>query len=67
MIWVETGSTASPIARATCASTWGSICANVPTAPEMAQVATFVRARIEPFLGAEELRIGIGELDTKHE
>ena len=46
MIWVETGSTARPIARATCASTWGSICANVPTAPEMAQVATSVRAQM---------------------
>ena len=41
---VETGSTASPIAFATCDSTRGSTCAKVPTAPEIAQVATSSRA-----------------------
>ena len=46
MICVDTGSTASPIALATCASTRGSICAKVPTAPEIAQVATSLRAAI---------------------
>ncbi len=44
MIWVETGSTVSPMALATCASTRGSTCAKVPTAPEIAQVATSLRA-----------------------
>ncbi|CAM5456010.1 hypothetical protein SCANM63S_04584 [Streptomyces canarius] len=42
--WVEIGSTLSPIALATWASTRGSICAKVPTAPEMAQVAISLRA-----------------------
>ena len=42
--WVEIGSGVSPIALATWASTRGSICANVPTAPEIAQVATSLRA-----------------------
>ncbi len=42
--WVETGSTASPIALATCSSTRGSTWAKVPTAPEIAQVATSLRA-----------------------
>ena len=42
--WVETGSTASPIFFATCASTRGSTLAKVPTAPEMAQVAISARA-----------------------
>ena len=46
MTWVETGSTARPIALATCASTRGSTCAKVPTAPEIAQVATSLRARL---------------------
>ena len=46
MIWVETGSTLSPIALATCASTRGSTCAKVPTAPEMAQVEISSRAAI---------------------
>ena len=44
MIWVETGSTRRPMALATWASTRGSTCAKVPTAPEMAQVATSLRA-----------------------
>ena len=44
MIWVETGSTPKPIALATCASTRGSTWAKVPTAPEIAQVATSLRA-----------------------
>ena len=42
--WVETGSGVSPIAFATCASTAGSMLAKVPTAPEIAQVATSARA-----------------------
>ena len=46
MICVDTGSTLSPIALATCASTRGSTCANVPTAPDMAQVATSFRAEM---------------------
>ena len=44
MICVETGSTNSPISLATYSSTRGSMFANVPTAPEMAQVATSLRA-----------------------
>ena len=44
--WVETGSTASPICFATCSSTRGSMLAKVPTAPEIAQVATSFRAAI---------------------
>ena len=44
MICVEIGSTDSPIAFATWASTRGSTCAKVPTAPEIAQVATSLRA-----------------------
>ena len=49
--WVETGSTASPSASATCASTRGSTEAKVPTGPEMAQTATSPRAassRVRP-------------------
>ena len=42
--WVETGSGTSPIIFATCASTAGSTLAKVPTAPEMAHVATSARA-----------------------
>ena len=42
---VEIGSGFRPIAFATCASTRGSICAKVPTAPEIAQVATSACAR----------------------
>ena len=37
IIWVETGSTFKPNALATCFSTLGSILANVPTEPEIAQ------------------------------
>ena len=44
MTCVEIGSGTSPIALATCSSTRGSICAKVPTAPEIAQVATSLRA-----------------------
>ena len=44
MTWVETGSASSPIFAATWASTEGSILAKVPTAPEIAQVATSARA-----------------------
>ena len=44
LTWVETGSTVSPIFSATQLSTNGSILANVPTAPEMAQVAISARA-----------------------
>ena len=39
MTWLEIGSTSSPRASATWASTRGSTSAKVPTAPEMAQVA----------------------------
>ena len=42
--WVETGSGTSPIFAATCASIAGSMLAKVPTAPEIAQVATSARA-----------------------
>ena len=56
--WVETGSTVSPIAFATWASTAGSIWAKVPTAPEIAQVATSARAATRRVAGAGELRIG---------
>ena len=44
--WVETGSGRRPIFSATCASTDGSMLAKVPTAPEIAQVATSSRAAI---------------------
>jgi hypothetical protein len=44
MTWVETGSTARPSLRATCASTRGSTLAKVPTGPEIAQVAISARA-----------------------
>ncbi len=37
-----------PMALATCASTRGSTWAKVPTAPEMAQVATSLRAAMQP-------------------
>jgi len=46
MTWVDTGSTARPSSAATCASTEGGTLANVPIAPEMAQVATVSRAAI---------------------
>ena len=62
---VETGSTASPIALATCASTRGSILAKVPTAPEIAQVATSAARSDQPLLGAGELGIGLGELQPE--
>ena len=65
MICVETGSTVSPIALATCASTPGSILAKVPTAPEMAQVAISCARADEPLAGAGELGIGIGELEAE--
>ena len=42
--WVETGSGVRPILAATCSSTAGSILAKVPTAPEIAQVATSIFA-----------------------
>ena len=42
--WVETGSGTSPSLAATYSSTRGSRLANVPTAPEIAQVATSLRA-----------------------
>ena len=63
--WVETGSTARPIALATWASTRGSICAKVPTAPEMAQVATSVRAAASRRAGTGKFRIGVGELEAE--
>ena len=51
--WVEIGSTVSPIFAATCASMRGSICAKVPTAPEIAQVATSRRAATRRSLARE--------------
>ena len=39
--------------------------ANVPTAPEMAQVATSLRAARRRALRAIELGIGVGELDAE--
>src|SRR6478672_8729599 len=62
--WVEIGSGSRPIALATWASTRGSICAKVPTAPEMAQVATSLRAASSR-AGAGELRVGVGELQPE--
>ena len=47
--WVEIGSGLSPSFSHTCASTFGSILANVPTAPEIAQVATSSRAATSRF------------------
>jgi hypothetical protein len=44
MTCVETGSGRRPSFFATCSSTAGSMLAKVPTAPEMAQVATSSRA-----------------------
>ncbi len=49
MIWVEMGSAARPILPATYSSTKGSILANVPTDPEMAQVAISRRAASRRF------------------
>ena len=63
--WVETGSGTRPIALATCSSTRGSIWAKVPTAPEMAQVATSLRAGDQALLGAREFGIGISELEAE--
>src|SRR6266566_3869365 len=57
--WVEIGSTASPMALATWASTRGSTCAKVPTAPEIEAVATSLRA------AAGKFRIGAGELEPE--
>ena len=65
MTWVETGSTASPIALATCSSTRGSILAKVPTAPEMAQVAISFARRDQPRAGAREFGIGDRQLDAE--
>ena len=65
MTWVETGSTASPIALATCASTRGSTCAKVPTAPEIAQVATSLRAATSRASRAREFGIGMRELEPE--
>src|SRR5262245_42169896 len=69
MTCVETGSTANPIALATCSSTRGSTCAKVPTAPEMAQGATSVRelgsGTDEALLGAKEFGVRVGELDAE--
>ena len=62
---VEIGSGLSPIALATCSSTRGSIWAKVPTAPEIAQVATSWRASHEPLAGAGEFGIGVGELQPE--
>ena len=45
MTWVEIGSGISPSIAQTCSSTDGSMFANVPTAPEIAPVATSARAR----------------------
>ena len=47
--WVETGSKVSPSFSATYSSTRGSILAKVPTAPEIAQVATSARASSRRF------------------
>ena len=65
MTWVETGSTDRPIFSATYSSTLGSMLAKVPTAPEMAQVATSRCASIRRSLAALELGIGLGELEAE--
>ena len=49
---VETGSGASPIFSATYSSTRGSMLAKVPTAPEMAQVATSLPRHHQPLAPA---------------
>ena len=64
MIWVDTGSTLKPMALATCSSTRGSTCAKVPTAPEIAQVATSLRAAASRPLRAREFGVGISELQA---
>ena len=43
----------------------GSICAKVPTAPEIAQVATSLRAAMQPLLVARKLRVGLRELQPE--
>ena len=65
MTWVETGSTVRPIFSATYSSTRGSMLAKVPTAPEMAQVATSALRRDQALLGALELGIGLRELQPE--
>ena len=65
MTWVEIGSTASPIFFATCASTRGSTWAKVPTAPEIAQVATSAARRLQTLPRAGEFGVGGGELEPE--
>ena len=62
---VETGSTFNPSFVATCASTRGSILANVPTAPEMAQTEISSRAAISRALRALEFGIIARELHAE--
>ena len=62
---VETGSTLSPIFSATWASTSGPTFANVPTAPEIAQVAISSRALDKPRAAARELGIEARELEPE--
>ncbi len=65
MTWVETGSGVRPICSATYCSTRGSILAKVPTAPEIAQVATSARAATRRAAVALEFGIGLGELQPE--
>ncbi len=49
MTWVDIGSISRPISLHTCSSTYGSILANVPTAPDIAPVAISMRAFLSLF------------------
>ena len=65
MIWVETGSTASPIAAGDVRLHLGIDLRERADRPGNG-AGRDLRARAdEPFLGAEEFRIGIGELDAE--
>ena len=63
--WVETGSGTRPSLAATSASTAGSMFAKVPTAPEIAQVATSSRAVSSRLPVALELGIEARELEAE--
>ncbi len=61
MTWVLIGSGVRPIILQTCSSTAGSMLAKVPTAPEMAPVATSDRAFTKPGAVARHLGVEAGE------
>ena len=62
---VETGSGVRPIFAATYSSTRGSMLAKVPTAPEMAQVATSLRAITQALAATAEFGIGLRQFDAE--